>query len=35
MNREQAENVLDCALSIGEQLLISGAEVGRVEDTIR
>lgn len=35
MNREEAEQYLYCAMSIGEQLLISGAEVGRVEDTIR
>ena len=34
MNREEAEQYLFCAMSIGEQLLISGAEVGRVEDTI-
>lgn len=35
MKREEAEQSLFCAMSIGEQLLISGAEVGRVEDTIR
>lgn len=35
MNREEAEQYLFCAMSIGEQLLICGAEVGRVEDTIR
>lgn len=35
MNREEAEKYLYCAMSIGEQLLISGAEVGRVEDTIK
>lgn len=35
MKREEAEQYLYCAMSIGEQLLISGAEVGRVEDTIR
>lgn len=35
MNREEAEKYLYYAMSIGEQLLISGAEVGRVEDTIR
>lgn len=34
MKREEAEQYLFCAMSIGEQLLISGAEVGRVEDTI-
>ena len=35
MNRNEAEKYLYYAMSIGEQLLISGAEVGRVEDTIR
>ncbi len=35
MNREEAEKVLYCAMSIGEQLLTCGAEVSRVEDTIR
>jgi len=35
MNREEAEQYLYYAMTIGEQLLISGAEVGRVEDTIR
>ena len=35
MNREEAEQYLYYAMIIGEQLLISGAEVGRVEDTIR
>lgn len=35
MNREEAEKYLYCAMSIGEQLLLNGAEVGRVEDTIR
>lgn len=35
MNREDAEQYLSCAMSIGEQLLVSGAEVSRVEDTIR
>ncbi len=35
MKREEAEQYLYCAMSIGEQLLISGAEVSRVEDTIR
>lgn len=35
MNREDAEQYLFCAMSIGEQLLKCGAEVGRVEDTIR
>lgn len=34
MNREEAEKYLCCAMTIGEQLLVSGAEVGRVEDTI-
>lgn len=32
MNPEQ---LLTCALDIGEQMLISGAEIGRVEDSIR
>ena len=32
MTREQ---LLTCALDIGEQMLISGAEVGRVETAIR
>lgn len=35
MNRTEAENCLYTAMTIGEQLLISGAEVNRVEDTIR
>lgn len=35
MNREESQKVLHCAMSIGELLLTSGAEVGRVEDTIR
>ena len=35
MNREEAQQYLSCAMSIGEQLLVSGAEVSRVEDTIR
>lgn len=35
MNQKEAQQYLFCAMSIGEQLLISGAEVGRVEDTIR
>ena len=34
MLREQAEKVLHCAMTIGELLQISGAEVSRVEDTI-
>lgn len=34
MEREEAEKYLYCAMTIGEQLLVSGAEVGRVEDTI-
>lgn len=29
-----AEMLLDCALDIGEQMLMSGAEISRVEDTI-
>lgn len=32
MNPEQ---LLTCALDIGEQMLISGAEIGRVEDSVR
>lgn len=35
MTREQAEQILHCAMSIGEELEISGAEIWRVEDTIR
>ena len=35
LEHEQAEQYLYYAMSIGEQLLVSGAEVGRVEDTIR
>ncbi|MBQ9951546.1 MAG: threonine/serine exporter family protein [Clostridia bacterium] len=35
MNRDDAHKVLHCAMSIGELLLTNGAEVGRVEDTIR
>lgn len=31
----EPEQLLTCALDIGEQMLISGAEVGRVEDTVR
>ena len=31
----QPEQLLTCALDIGEQLLVSGAEIGRVEDSIR
>ena len=29
------EEILTCAINIGEQLLMSGAEISRVEDTIR
>ena len=29
------EQILTCAINIGEQLLVSGAEISRVEDTIR
>ena len=29
------EEVLTCAINIGEQLLMSGAEISRVEDTLR
>ena len=32
MNPEQ---LISCALDIGEQMLLSGAEVGRVEDSMR
>lgn len=35
MNREESQKVLHCAMSIGELLHTSGAEAGRVEDTIR
>lgn len=35
MNTNEANKVLHCAMTIGEQLLMSGAEVRRVEDTIR
>ena len=28
------EQILTCAINIGEQLLINGAEISRVEDTI-
>ena len=35
MNTSEADKVLHCAMTIGEQLLFSGAEVRRVEDTIR
>ena len=31
----EPEMLLTCALDIGEQMLISGAEIGRVEDTVR
>lgn len=31
----EASRLLTCALDIGEQMLISGAEIGRVEDSIR
>ena len=31
----KAEQLLTCALDIGEQMLISGAEIGRVEDSLR
>ena len=31
----QSEQLLTCALDIGEQMLISGAEIGRVEDSVR
>ena len=32
---DDGEEVLTCAINIGEQLLVSGAEISRVEDTIR
>lgn len=35
MNRDEAQKVLHCAMSVGELLHTSGAEAGRVEDTIR
>jgi len=35
MKQEEAQKVLYCAMSVGERLLTCGAEVGRVEDTIR
>ena len=35
MTREESEQYLYYAMTIGEQLLCCGAEVGRVEDTIR
>ena len=35
MTRDEAEQYLYYAMTIGEQLLCCGAEVGRVEDTIR
>ena len=31
----ETKQLLTCALDIGEQMLVSGAEIGRVEDTIR
>ena len=35
MTREESQKVLHCAMSIGELMHTSGAEAGRVEDTIR
>ena len=35
MTRDEAEQYVYYAMTIGEQLLCCGAEVGRVEDTIR
>lgn len=35
MVKSEAEKILYCAMSVGEALLCYGAEVGRVEDTIR
>ena len=34
MKKDEVERYLYCAMAIGEQMLISGAEVARVEDTI-
>ena len=35
LQREDAEHYLFWAMEIGEKMLTSGAEVGRVEDSIR
>ncbi len=35
MTKTEAEEILYCAMTIGEQILSSGGEAGRVEDTIR
>ena len=35
MTREESRKILHCAMSIGELMHTSGAEAGRVEDTIR
>ena len=35
LTRQEAETYLYYAMEIGEAMLVSGAEVGRVEDSIR
>lgn len=35
MKKTEAEEILYCAMTVGEQILRSGGEAGRVEDTIR
>lgn len=35
MNKTEAEEILYCAMTVGEQILRSGGEAGRVEDTIK
>ena len=35
MTREESQKVLHCAMAVGELMHTSGAEAGRVEDTIR
>ena len=35
MTHEEAQKVLHCAMAVGELMHTSGAEAGRVEDTIR
>ena len=35
MTREESQKILHCAMSVGEMMHTSGAEAGRVEDTIR
>lgn len=34
IERQKAERILTCALDLGERMLVRGAEVGRVEDTV-